>query len=80
MKVKEIVVRRINNLCAERDIALNELANRSGLTPSTIYSVMLPERKDVSISTIAKICDGLEITIKDFFNYDEFEHTEQEIN
>lgn len=79
MTAKEIIVRRINNLCAERDIALNELANRSGLTPSTIYSIMLPERKDISISTISKICDGLEITIKEFFNYDEFDNTEQEI-
>ena len=46
MKSKEAVVKRINELCALNDIALNELANRSGITPSTVYSIMLPQRKD----------------------------------
>ena len=44
MKSKEAVVKRINELCAVNDIALNELANRSGITPSTVYSIMLPQR------------------------------------
>ena len=44
MKSKEAVVKRINELCAVNDIALNELANRSGITPSTVYSIMIPQR------------------------------------
>ena len=79
MKSKEAVAYRINELCAEKDIALNELANRAGVTPSTIYSVMLPQRKDISISTITKICDGFDITLREFFNCDIFEKIEQEI-
>ncbi|MDD6728183.1 MAG: helix-turn-helix transcriptional regulator [Eubacteriales bacterium] len=79
MKSKEAVVYRINELCAEKDIALNELANRAGVTPSTIYSIMLPQRKDISISTITKICDGFDITLREFFNCDIFEKIEQEI-
>ena len=43
MKSKEAVVKRINELCAVNDIALNELANRSGITPSTVYNITLRE-------------------------------------
>ena len=76
MKSKEAVVKRINELCAVNDIALNELANRSGITPSTVYSIMLPQRKDISIS---KLCDGFDITLREFFNSDCFDDIEQEI-
>ncbi|MCD7872374.1 MAG: helix-turn-helix transcriptional regulator [Clostridiales bacterium] len=79
MKAKEAVIKRISNLCAENDIAINELANRSGITPSTLYSAMLPERKDLNVSTVAKICDGLEISIRTFFDDDIFNNLEQEI-
>ncbi len=79
MKAKEVVVKRVNDLCAENDIALNELANRAGVTPSTVYSVMLPTRKDISISTITKLCDGFGITLREFFNTPLFDDVEQEI-
>ena len=79
MKSKEAVVKRINELCAVNDIALNELANRSGITPSTVYSIMLPQRKDISISSITKLCDGFDITLREFFNSDCFDDIEQEI-
>lgn len=79
MKAKEAIVKRINELCVENDIALNELANRAGVTPSTVYSVMLPSRKDISISTITKLCDGFGITLRDFFNTPLFDEIEQEI-
>lgn len=79
MKAKEAVVKRINELCAKNDIALNELANRSGVTPSTVYSIMLASRKDISISTVAKLCDGFDITLREFFNSDYFDDVEQEL-
>lgn len=79
MKAKEAIVKRIDELCHIKGMALNMLANRCGITPSTIYSVMLPERRDISISTIAKICDGFEISIKDFFSADYFDDIEQQI-
>ncbi|MCM1114613.1 MAG: helix-turn-helix domain-containing protein [Clostridium sp.] len=79
MKAKEAIVKRIDELCKEKEIALNELATRSGVTPSTVYSVMLAERKDISISTLTKICDGLDITLKDFFSAEYFDNIEQQI-
>ncbi len=79
MKVKDMVVARFSQLCTERKIKINELANLSGVTPSTAYSMMDRKRRDISISTIKKLCDGLEITLGEFFNTPEFDNLEQEI-
>lgn len=79
MTIKEAVVLRFRILCQERNIALNELATSSGVTPSTVYSMMDSSRKDVSILTIKKLCDGLGISIKEFFNSEIFSDLEQEI-
>ncbi len=79
MNVKEATAKRIEFLCKERGITYNGLANMCGLTPSTIYSILEPKRRDISLSTVKKICDGLEITLGDFFNYSLFESLEQEI-
>ena len=79
MFVKDAVVNRFQNLCAARKIAVNELANLSGVTPSTAYSMMDPDRRDVSITTIKKFCDGLDISLGEFFSSPEFEGLEQEI-
>ena len=79
MSVKDVVVTRFQNLCAERGIKANELANISGVTASTVYSLLDDRRRDVSIITIKKLCDGLEITLGDFFSAPEFDALEQEI-
>jgi len=79
MKVKDAVVARFTQLCNERNIRINELANISGVTPSTAYSMFNDSRRDVSINTIKKFCDGLEISLKDFFDSPEFEALDQEI-
>lgn len=79
MSVKDMVAMRFTELCRERGIKINELAYRSGVTPSTAYSMLNPERRDVSIVTIKKFCDGLEITLGDFFSTSEFDKLEQEI-
>ena len=79
MDVKDVIVKRFQELCAERNIKINELANISGVTPSTAYSMMDKSRRDVSIKTIKKFCDGLEITLGEFFNTEEFNNLEQEI-
>ena len=73
MGVKDAVVERFLNLCKEQNIKLNELANRSGVTPSTVYSLMDSSRRDVSIITIKKLCDGLDISLGEFFQSTEFE-------
>ncbi len=78
-EVKNAVVKRIENLCKERSITANELANLSGITPSTIYSLLNPARGNASITTIKIICDGLNITLSEFFTSPEFDALEQEI-
>lgn len=79
MNVKDAVVKRFRELCEERNIKINELAGLSGVTPSTAYSMMDDKRRDVSIVTIKKFCDGLEITLGEFFSTPEFDSLEQEI-
>lgn len=79
MNAKDAVVERIKSICNQRNIKLNELANLSGITPSTIYSMKDESRRDISILTIKKICDGLDISLKEFFNDPIFESLEQEI-
>lgn len=79
MSVKDSVALRFKELCGERNISLNELAVRSGVTPSTAYSMMDKTRRDISIITIKKFCDGLEITLGEFFSVPLFNDLEQEI-
>ncbi len=79
MQIKQAIVLRMQDICNEKSIRFNELANRSGVTPSTVYSMMDSRRKDLSVSTLKKLCDGLEISIPDFFNSDIFKNLEQEM-
>ena len=79
MSVKDVVAGRIMELCRERGIRPNELANRAGVTASTVYSLLDARRRDVSVVTVKKLCDGLEITIGEFFSSAEFDALEQEI-
>lgn len=77
--VKNAVVQRLKNICAERGIAANELANISGVTPSTVYSLFDERRQNVSITTIKILCDGLEMSLGEFFSSPEFDNLEQEL-
>lgn len=79
MQIKEAIVKRIKNICLERGIKYNELATRSGVTPSTVYSMLDPSRSDLSVITLKKLCDGLDMTITEFFDDDIFKTLEQEI-
>ena len=79
MQIKQAIVLRMQDICNEKSIRFNELANRSGVTPSTVYSMMDSRRKDLSVSTLKKLCDGLEISIPDFFESDIFKNLEQEM-
>ena len=77
--VKDAVVHRFQTLCRERGIKANELATLAGVTPSTVYSMMDAQRRDVSIVTIKKLCDGLDMTLGAFFSAPVFDELEQEI-
>ena len=79
MRTKEAVAQRILELCRERNIAVNALANISGVSPSTIYSMLNQKSQNPGVVSIKKICDGLEITVRKFFDSPLFDETEQEI-
>ena len=79
MSVKEAVVARFRELMAQRGIRPNELANLSGVTPSTVYSMLDERRKEITINVIKKLCDGLDISIGEFFNVPLFNELDQEI-
>ena len=79
MNVGQAVRERIAALCEERHITINKLANISGITQSTLNNIMSGRNNSTTISTIQKICDGLEITVTDFFDSPLFLGIEQEI-
>lgn len=79
MSVKDAVAERFQNLCQQRNMKINDLAYQSGVTPSTAYSMMDYRRRDISIVTIKKFCDGLDISLGEFFSSPEFDELEQEI-
>lgn len=79
MNIKEAVAKRILDLCAERNIAVKALATVSGIPPSTVYSMLNEKSKNPGVVSIKKICDGLEISIRDFFDSELFDDLEQEI-
>lgn len=70
---------RILRLCSERNIAINKLVTMSALPPSSIKNILYGKSKDPKIRTIKKICDGLDITLIEFFSSPEFESLEQKI-
>ena len=79
MNTKEAVANRILQLCDRKQIAINTLANVSGVSPSTVYSMLNEKSQNPGIVTIKKLCDGLEITLGEFFSTPEFDALEQEI-
>ena len=79
MNIGEAVRLRITDLCNQNGITLNKLATVSGITQSTLNNIVSGRNNSATVSTIKKICDGLEITIQDFFNSDIFSNLEQEI-
>lgn len=79
MNTKEAVAKRILDLCNEKSLSVNALANICGLPPSTVYSMLNEKSKNPGVVSIKKICDGLEISVRDFFDCDLFADLEQEI-
>ena len=70
---------RIKRLCFENGITLNKLANLCGISPSSIKNIMYGKSCNPKILTIKMICDGLNITLAEFFNTKEFNNLEQEL-
>ena len=79
MLIKEAVEKRIVELCSKRGIAINALANISGVFPSTVYSILNEKSQNPGVCSSKEICDGLDITIREFFDSDLFDGLEQDI-
>ena len=70
---------RILQLCGERNLTINKLATLSALPPSSVKNILYGKSKDPKLLTIKKMCDGLDITLGEFFTTQEFDNLEQEI-
>ena len=79
MNAKQAVSARILELCKQRGIAINALANSAGISPSTIYSILNTKSMNPGIVTIKQICYGIDISLREFFDSPIFENLEQEI-
>ncbi len=79
MNIGEAVKRRILELCQKQNISINKLSSMSGVTQSTVNNIVSGRNRSTTISTIKKLCDGLGITIQEFFNSELFQDLEQEI-
>ena len=79
MDIGEAVKERILELCREKNLSVNKLSNMSGVTQSTVNNIVSGRNHSATISTIKKLCDGMGITIEEFFNSELFRGLEHEI-
>ena len=79
MNIGEAVKARILQLCDEQNISVNKLSSMSGVTQSTVNNIVSGRNHSATVSTVKKLCDGLGITIEEFFNSELFRNLEQEI-
>ena len=79
MGIRKTVADRVLYFCDKKNIAVNALARISAVPPSTLKNIINGGSKNPGIVTIKKLCDGLEISVKEFFNTEEFDDLEQEI-
>ena len=79
MNAKQAVAQRLLELCKNRSITVNTLANDAGIPPTTIYSILNTKSKNPGIVTIKQVCDGMDISLREFFDSPIFDELEQEI-
>ena len=79
MTIYEAVIRRLFELCNERQITINKLSTISGVTQSTVSDIVNGITASARMDTIKKLCDGLEISVRQFFDSPLFDDLEQEL-
>jgi len=79
MTLSEAIRERILELCEINSITVNKLATISGITQSTLNNIISGRNNSTTVSTVKKICDGLNISIEDFFHSELFHNLEQEV-
>ena len=78
MKIREAISKKITKICNERNISVNKLANISCLTQSTVEHLVNGDSKNPKLLTIIRICDGLDMTLHEFFSDDLFKNLDRE--
>lgn len=79
MNTKKALAIRIQEMISKKDLSVNALARKAGIPPTTIYSMLNQKSQNPGIVSIKKICDGLDISIREFFDAEIFSTLEQEI-
>ena len=79
MTIAQAVVKRIYELCDERNVTINRISNISGITQSTVSDIVKGSTVNTGIATIKKLCDGFNISIREFFDSPLFDDLEQEV-
>lgn len=79
MRIKEAVRMRIMELCEQNDLTVNALARHSGITQSTLNNITRGRNNSTTVATVQKLCDGLNITLLEFFDSELFQNIEQEV-
>ena len=79
MTIGEAVKARVLELCHEKELTINRLSIVSGVTQSTVNNFISGRNHSITLSTLKKLCDGMNITIPDFFSSKLFENLEQEL-
>ena len=79
MTISEAVIKRLFELCNERQITINKLSTISGVTQSTVSDIVNGTTASARMDTIKKLCDGHEISVRQFFDSPLFDDLEQEL-
>lgn len=77
-KQQQALVNRLNELCKEKHISYYKLSYKADVPLSTLVHIREGHSKNPGLFTIMKICDGLGITMKEFFDSDLFNEIEKE--
>ncbi|WP_066645969.1 helix-turn-helix domain-containing protein [Christensenella timonensis] len=79
MNISQAVRKRILQICKANGLSVNALSNQSGVTQSTVNNIVNGPTYNVGIATIKKLCDGVNMSIRDFFDCDLFDDVEPEV-
>lgn len=73
-KLRELLRKRIEEICFEMDISYYVLSTMTNVPQSTLHNIVRGKTKSISVFTIFRICEGLGISVVDFFDTEEFEN------
>ncbi len=77
MKLNEAIIKRINEVCAEKNINVCDASLKGGMSPSALYDLMKGRTKCSKVITVKRFCEGADITLRDFFDRDYFNDIEE---